>query len=66
MLSPVVVDFPLRGEWVARNTPGRRVPSHGTDMLGQTYAYDFVRLGPGRGGMRFYQPSPLHYLVLVQ
>ena len=64
MVTPVVVDFPLRGEWVAPNTPGKKVPSHGTDMLGQRYAYDFVRLGPGPKGMRFYQPSPLHYLVL--
>ena len=40
----VVVDFPLRGEWVAVNTPGDRVPSHGTDMLGQRYAYDIMRL----------------------
>ena len=64
MLTPVVVDLPLRGEWVAPNTPGRRVPSHGTDMLGQRYAYDFVRTGPGPQGKRFYRPSPLHYLVL--
>lgn len=63
MVTPVVVDFPLRGEWVAPNTPGSRVPSHGTDMLGQRYAYDFVRLGPGTGGTRFYKPGPLHYLV---
>jgi hypothetical protein len=63
MVTPVVVDFPLRGEWVAVNTPAKRVPSHGTDILGQRYAYDFVRLGPGPTGMRFYQPSPLHYLV---
>jgi Peptidase family M23 len=39
-----VVDFPLRGEWVAYNTPGHRVPSHGTDMLGQRFAYDIMRL----------------------
>ena len=40
---PVVVDFPLRGEqWVAVNTPGDRVPSHGTDMLGQRFAYDLL------------------------
>ena len=63
MLTPVVVEFPLRGEWVAPQTPGKRVPSHGTDMLGQRYAYDFVRLGPGSTGMRFYRPSPLQYLV---
>ena len=64
MVTPVVVDLPLRGEWVTPNTPGRRVPSHGTDVLGQRYAYDFVRLGPGQSGMRFYQPSPLHYIIL--
>jgi hypothetical protein len=64
LLTPIVVDFPLRGEWMAPNTPGKRVPSHGTNILGQRYAYDFVRMGPGAGGRRFYRPSPLRYLVL--
>ena len=64
MPTPVVVDFPLRGEWVAPNTPGNKIPSHGTDMFGETYAYDFVRTGPRSGQMRFYRPNPLHYLVL--
>lgn len=63
MLTPVIVDFPLRGEWVAPNTPGKKIPSHGTDMLGQRYAYDFVRTGPGSRGTRFYRPSLPHYLV---
>jgi hypothetical protein len=40
----VIVDFPLRGErWVAENTPGDRIPSHGTDMLGQRFAYDLLK-----------------------
>ena len=47
----VIVDFPLRGErWVAENTPGDRIPSHGTDMLGQRFAYDLLKVderGPG-------------------
>jgi hypothetical protein len=60
----IAVDLPLRGEWAAPNTPGKKVPSHGTNMLGQRYAYDFVRLGPGSRGMRFYRPSLLHYLLL--
>jgi hypothetical protein len=55
--------LPLRGEWTAPNSPGTKVPSHGTDVLGETYAYDFVRLGPGSRGRRFYRPSLLHYLV---
>lgn len=41
--EPVVVTFPLRGEWYAPNTPGHRIPSHGTDQLGQRYASDFVK-----------------------
>jgi hypothetical protein len=47
--DPVVVEFPLRGEWVAANTPAHRIPSHGTDMLGQRYAFDFVRIDKRKG-----------------
>lgn len=47
--DPVVVDFPLRGEWAAANTPAHRIPSHGTDMLGQRFAFDFVRIDERRG-----------------
>jgi murein DD-endopeptidase MepM/ murein hydrolase activator NlpD len=42
------VDFPLRGEWYAVRSPGSRIPSHGTDVLAQRYAFDLQRLGPGR------------------
>ncbi len=38
------VAFPLRGEWIAIHSPGSRIPSHGTDLLGQRYAYDLIRL----------------------
>jgi hypothetical protein len=38
------IGFPLSGEWVAVNTPAERIPSHGTDFFGQSYAFDFVRL----------------------
>ena len=64
MPIPVVVDFPLRGEWIAPNTPGTKVPSHGTDMLGERYAYDFVGVDPRSRSVRFYRPSPPHYLIL--
>ena len=43
-MDPIVVDFPLRGEWVAPHTPGYKVPTHGTDMLAQTYAYDLLQI----------------------
>ena len=64
MLTPVVVDFPLKGGWIAPNTPGNKIPSHGTDMIGQRYAYDFVGIDPQSKTTRFYRPNPLHYLFL--
>jgi hypothetical protein len=46
----VVVEFPLRGDgWMAVTTPAARVPSHGTDMLGQRYAYDLLKVDARRG-----------------
>jgi len=39
----VVVALPLRDEWSVERTPADRIPSHGTDLLGQRYAYDLVR-----------------------
>lgn len=61
---PIVVDFPLRGEWMTPNTPGTKVPSHGTNLLGERYAFDFVGIDPRSRGRRFYRPSLLHYLIL--
>ena len=39
---PVVLSLPFSGRWLAQNSPAARVPSHGTDVLGQRYAIDFV------------------------
>jgi murein DD-endopeptidase MepM/ murein hydrolase activator NlpD len=38
----VVLALPFAHRWVVQNSPVRRVPSHGTDLLGQRYAIDFV------------------------
>jgi hypothetical protein len=40
--DPVVLSLPFRGTWLARNSPARRVPSHGTDLFATTYAIDFI------------------------
>ena len=41
--SPLVVlEYPFRGRWLARNSPARRIPSHGTHLFGVTYAIDFI------------------------
>lgn len=59
--SVAVVDFPLRGEWRATNTPANRVPSHGTDYFGQRYAIDFVRAD--ETGKRFHHGSLARHLL---
>ena len=61
--DPVVVDFPLRGEWAAANTPAHRIPSHGTDMLGQRYAFDFVRIDD-RNGFHLHPAGTLRSYVV--
>jgi len=61
--APVVVDFPLEGEWWAPNTPGTKIPSHGTDMLGQRYAFDFVMVDWSKN-KRPYDGSDLRYFLL--
>jgi hypothetical protein len=38
----IVISLPFEGRWVTQNSPARRVPSHGTDLLGGRYAIDFV------------------------
>lgn len=56
---PFVVDFPLRGDgWMAVTTPAHRVPSHGTDLLGQRYAFDLLRVDRRRG-VHFHPASGL-------
>jgi murein DD-endopeptidase MepM/ murein hydrolase activator NlpD len=57
-----MVEFPLEGEWAAVHTPAHRVPSHGTWLWAQAYAYDFVRFHPG--GRRFHRRSHLRHLTL--
>ncbi|MBM7551411.1 M23 family metallopeptidase [Thalassobacillus pellis] len=62
--EPVIVELPLRGEWMTPNTPGKKVPSHGTNLLGERYAFDFVQVDHKRKGNPFYYTSTLRYLFL--
>ncbi len=36
------MSLPFTGLWRARNSPARRVPSHGSDLFGERYAIDFL------------------------
>lgn len=40
--EPVLLDYPFTGRWMAKNSPARRVPSHGSHLFGTTYAVDFI------------------------
>ena len=63
MVDPIPVRFPLSGEWCAANTPGYKVPSHGTDQLGQRYAYDFFQIDWEQKGYKFYKTPILKSLI---
>jgi len=38
----VILGLPLSGRSLVQNSPARRVPSHGTDVMATTYAIDLV------------------------
>lgn len=42
MTSAVLLQLPFTQRWLVQNSPARRVPSHGTDLLGLRYSIDFV------------------------
>jgi hypothetical protein len=45
---PTLISLPFEGRWLARNSPARRVPSHGSDLLGERYAIDFIAVDERR------------------
>lgn len=61
--TPILVGMPLRGEWFCPNTPGSKVPSHGTNRLGTRYAYDFVQADWTRRGWPAYRGGLPRYLL---
>lgn len=55
--APVrVVTSPVRGPWRALNSPATKLPSHGVNSLGQTYAIDLA-FDPPEGGHPGYSGS---------
>ncbi|MBX9245417.1 M23 family metallopeptidase [Actinotalea ferrariae] len=63
-MEPVVLSLPFAGRWLVQNSPARRVPSHGVDVLGERYAIDFVgvddrhRTAPVRDWRTFLATEP--------
>ena len=63
MSKPILMQFPLKGEWYSPNTPGSKIPSHGTNRYGTRYAYDFIQVDWTRKGWRAYRVSMMQYLI---
>lgn len=42
MLPSVDLAYPFKGRWLIQNSPGNRVPSHGTTLFATSFAIDFV------------------------
>ena len=62
MHNPIIVGLPLRGEWLSPNTPGTKIPSHGTNQLGTRYAYDFIQVDWDRPGNPACRVNLMQYL----
>jgi len=63
MKQPYAIEFPLRGEWSAPQSPGDKIPSHGAKLFGASYAYDFVKVDWNLKIPKFYKKSFLKYLL---
>ena len=62
-IAELVVDFPVRGVWITPNSPGTRIPSHGTTRFGEAYAIDFVMINGDDQSKKPYRSSFLSYLL---
>ncbi len=61
-IAELVVDFPVRGVWITPNSPGTKIPSHGTSSFGEAYAIDFVMIAGDQLSRKPYRSSFLRYL----
>ncbi|MDF9824516.1 murein DD-endopeptidase MepM/ murein hydrolase activator NlpD [Breznakia sp. PF5-3] len=62
MYNPIIIQFPLRGEWYSPTTPASKIPSHGTNRMGLRYAFDFLQVD-WQNHRKFYHASFLRYLL---
>lgn len=58
--EPVRISPPVRGRWVARNSPVTKVPSHGVKAYGQSNAIDILRPEPSGSGPSFGWGGGMH------
>lgn len=59
----LIIAMPVNGIWITPNTPGSKVPSHGTSDFGESYAIDFVMINDEKGIKKPYKNNPIKYLI---
>ncbi|MET9592121.1 M23 family metallopeptidase [Streptomyces sp. NPDC006516] len=65
----VELALPFTGLWRVRNSPARRIPSHGTDLFGSSHAVDFLgvderhRTAGSRSWRTFFATEPPELFV---
>lgn len=63
MMELAPIEAPLRGEWMVLNSPGTKVPSHGTDYLAQTYAFDLLQVDWTQKSAKFHRKSTIDHIL---
>ncbi|AEV30080.1 metalloendopeptidase-like membrane protein [Sphaerochaeta pleomorpha str. Grapes] len=58
----LLVSPPLLGVYISPNTPGSKVPSHGTSCFGEEYAIDFVMIPESGKSKKPYRKSFFSYV----
>lgn len=59
----LIIDFPLRGEWLTEVSPAYHIPSHGTNRFGLRYAFDFIQSKEKNGRRVTHNSSQIAYFI---
>jgi len=62
-MEPVLIKSPLKGEWMVVNSPGSKVPSHGTHSFASTYAFDLMQVDWTQKPVKFHRKSTLDHIL---
>jgi len=63
-MDPVLaIESPIHSVYMTPNTPGSKIPSHGTSKYGEMYAIDFVVLDKSTLSRKPYKSSVMRYLL---
>jgi murein DD-endopeptidase MepM/ murein hydrolase activator NlpD len=62
-IAKLIVEFPVRGVWITPNSPGTRIPSHGTTSFGEAYAIDLVMVKEDAKSRKPYQSNVFRYVL---